>query len=137
MIAFSKKSLVLYLVVILGTVSCQTLFHDEPVLALLADNNDDDQAQIRSVLEKALNEETVLLSDNLFVTKSFLVIEKKFRRSLEGNLAGGSILISPDRFVLLKDSKGCLIRHVNTERTWRLKNTSCIRGTIKASAQGI
>lgn len=127
MLVFTKKLLGLSQVIFFGTVSCQTPFHDGPVPALLLNGNVDDRAQIKIVLEKALNKDGVILSSNPFATKSFLIIEKSFKRSLEGNLTGGFIISSPEKFMLLKDGKGCLIKHVNTDQTWRLKNIVCIR----------
>ena len=127
MLAFTKKLLGLSQVILFGTISCQTPFHDGPVPALLLNGNVDNQAQIKIVLKKALNKDDVILSSNPFATKSFLIVEKSFKRSLEGNLTGGFIISSPEKFMLLKDGKGCLIKHVNTDQTWRLKNIVCIR----------
>ena len=127
MIACTKKLLGLSLVIFFGTVSCQAPFHDEPVPALLLNGTVYDQAQIKIVLAKALNKDDVILSNYPFSKKSFLIVEKSFKRSLEGNLTGGFIMGSPEKFSLLKDGKGCLINHVNTDRIWRLENIVCVR----------
>ena len=128
MIVFTKKSLVVLLVIFVGTASCQTPFYDEPVPALLLNGNVEDQAQIKMMIEKALSKDNVILSSDIFSKKSFLIIENSFKPSLEGDLAGGFVINPPERFILLKDNKGCLIRHDNTDRVWRLNDVACIRG---------
>lgn len=128
MIVFTKKSLVVLLVIFVSTASCQTPFYDEPVPALLLNGNVEDQAQIKMMIEKALSKDNVILSSDIFSKKSFLIIENSFKPSLEGDLAGGFVINPPERFILLKDNKGCLIRHDNTDRVWRLNDVACIRG---------
>ena len=129
MIVFTKKALVVLLVIFVGTASCQTPFYDEPVPALLLNGNAEDQAQIKMVIEKALTKDNVILSIDIFSKKSFLIIENSFKPSLEGNLTGGIVITPPEKFILLKDNKGCLIRQDNTDRVWRLIDIVCVRGT--------
>ena len=130
MLTFTEKLFVLSFV-LFGMASCQTPLRDEPAPALLSNGTVDDRAQIKSVIEKALDKDDVVISSDPFSAKSFLIIERSFKRSLEGNLTGGFEMSSPERFSLLKDGKGCFIYHDNTERIWRLKNIACIRAIDK------
>jgi hypothetical protein len=127
MLASTKKLLGLSIVIFFGTISCQIPDYEEPVPALLPNGTPDDQMKIRIILEKALNRDDIILSKNPFSEKSYLVVEKSFRRSLKGDNTSGFIVSSPEKFSLLKDGKGCLISHVNSNRIWRLQNVVCNR----------
>lgn len=122
----TKTPLVLA-VMVFSTVACQTLSEEEPVAALLHSNNAEVQAQIKAVVEAALNTEELVLGDNVFVAENRLMVERAHKQSLSGQLSKGAVLDDPDSFVLQKDRKGCLIRHLNQQRTWRLVNANCVR----------
>lgn len=129
MLAYTKKLLGLSAVILFGTIACQMPLYGEPAPALVLNGTADDQVKIRIVLEKALNRDDIFLSKDPFSEKSSLVVEKSFRRSLEGNHTSGFVMSSPEKFSLLKDGKGCLIKHVNTDQIYRLQNVVCIRAT--------
>ncbi|MGB1158356.1 MAG: hypothetical protein ACPG3V_03035 [Porticoccaceae bacterium] len=97
----------------------------DSVPALLTESDLADRQQISQIIGDALNlaSENIQLSHSVFTHTSILVIQRQPDKS-NPHLYGLS-LDRPDQFTLLKDHRGCLIRHSQSNREWRLDNLQC------------
>ncbi len=97
----------------------------DSVPALLTKSNLADRQQISQIVGDALNRESenIRLSHSVFTRTHLLIIQRQPDKS-NPHLYGLS-LDRPDQFTLLKDHRGCLIRHSQSNREWRVENLQC------------
>jgi hypothetical protein len=110
-----------------GLLGCQL----QPLLsqpALLAEPNAVSAKQIKLIIERALNSKNILISQSAFTQSSQLMVQlKEVQRVAKFDSPTFlSEIDKPDRFILLKDNRGCLIRHHQSQRQWYLKEIDCV-----------
>jgi hypothetical protein len=96
--------------------------------ALLAEPNSDSIKQIKLIIEQALNSKNILISQSAFTQKSQLIVQLKEVYTLArfNNPKFVSEFDKPDRFIFIKDSRGCLLRHEKNNREWHLEGINCV-----------
>ena len=110
-----------------GLLGCQ-LQHQLSQPALLTESNAVSAKQIKLIIEQALNSKNIFISQSAFSQSSQLIVQlKEVHRDAKSNGPKFlSELDEPDRFFLLKNNRGCLIRHKQSQREWYLKEIDCI-----------
>ena len=96
--------------------------------ALLTEPSAESTKQIKSIIEQTLNSKIIFISQSAFTQNSQLIVQlKKVHTVAEyGSRTFLSEIDTPDRFMLLKDNRGCLIRHHQSQRQWYLKEIDCV-----------
>jgi len=102
---------------------CQSTLKHQP--ALLAESSRDSSAQIKTIIEQALNADNVLISQSVFSESSLLIIQRQPAGSFDSPQLFSETEL-PNHFMLLKNTNGCLIRHKQSQTEWYLKNIDCI-----------
>ena len=110
-----------------GLLGCQL----QPQLsqpALLTEPNAVSAKQIKLIIEQALNSKNIFISQSAFSQSSQLIVQlKEVHRDAKSNGPKFlSELDEPDRFFLLKNNRGCLIRHKQSQREWYLIGVNCV-----------
>ena len=100
---------------------CQSITKDQP--AILAESTPDSSFQIKTIIEKALNSNNVLISQSAFTKSSQLIIQRKTNSSLVSTQFL-SETDKPNHFRLFKNRTGCFIQY--EKHRWYLKNTDCV-----------
>lgn len=110
-----------------GLLGCQ-LQHQLSQPALLAKPSSDSAKQIKLIIEQALNSNNMFISQSAFTQSSQLIVQLKEAQRV-AKFDGQTFLSEldkPDRFFLLKNDKGCLIRHKQSHREWYLTGVNCV-----------
>ena len=96
--------------------------------ALLAETSADSAKQIKLIIEQALNSKNILISQSAFTQNSQLIVQLKevYTMAKFDSPTFLSEIDMPDRFVLLKNNRGCFIRHEQSQRKWYLKGVDCV-----------
>ena len=96
--------------------------------ALLAEPSADSAKQIKLIIEQALNSNNILISQSAFTQNSQLIVQLKevYTVAKFDSPTFLSEIDMPDRFVLLKNNRGCFIRHEQSQREWYLKGVDCV-----------
>lgn len=93
--------------------------------ALLSNHSEDNLKQIKLIIAEALGMHNVRLSQSTFKHSSLLIIERQPVKS-----ANKPQLLSktelPHHFTLLKNSKGCVIEHKQSNKQWYIQTTHCV-----------
>lgn len=110
--------MVTYLTLLMG---CQ-LQAQQP--AVLKTFSEDSSAQIRLIVEDALDTKSVLISQSAFTQSSLLIIQRQPTQAFN-DLPLFTETELPNLFMLLKDSNGCLIRHKQSQKQWYLREIDC------------
>jgi hypothetical protein len=96
-----------------------------PVEAIL----DESSLQSRHILEKAignlLNSQPIKLADNVFTSKSTVIIESNLPKDNQGRVMDGREIRLADTFSLLTADEKCYLKHVQSEQITLLNNISC------------
>jgi hypothetical protein len=121
------KRLILISIYCTGLLGCQL----QPQLsqpALLTEQNSGNIKKIKIIIEQALNSNNVFISQSAFTQNSQLIVQLKefYTVARFNNPTFLSELDKPDRFMLLKDNRGCLLRHEQSQREWYLKGVNCV-----------
>lgn len=95
--------------------------------ALLSEPSADSAKQIKLIIEQALNSKNILISQSAFTQKSQLIVQLKevYTVAKFDSPRFLSEINMPDRFILLKNNRGCFIRHEQSQREWYLKKVNC------------
>jgi hypothetical protein len=121
------KRLILISIYCTGFLGC----HLQPQLsqpALLTEPNSDNAKKIKIIIEQALKSRNVFISQSAFTQNSQLIVQLKevYTVARFDSPTFLSEIDTPDRFMLLKDNRGCLIRHHQSQREWYLKGVDCV-----------
>jgi hypothetical protein len=96
---------------------------DQP--AVIVGGTPETQAEVQRVVAAALKTESVLLSEDVFVRESVLVIEPKRIRDGSGVRQQGRETRLPNHFALLKSGDQCVLLHKETQQRYLLFGIQC------------
>jgi hypothetical protein len=98
----------------------------EPQPALLVKPDATAQAQLKRIVDSALNTE-VTLSTKALTDKPVLIIDAASRpRSIEAAGVQGSWRDRPDHFELYLVNDQCRLRHRQSNREWPIPDATCV-----------
>jgi hypothetical protein len=93
--------------------------------ALLSNHSEDNLKHIKLIIAEALGMHNVRLSQSTFKHSSLLIIERQpVKFANKPQLLSETEL--PHHFTLLKNSKGCVIEHKQSNKQWYLQTTHCV-----------
>lgn len=105
---------------------CVSTNASEMKAALLDNPSVETRKLVQQGLATLLNGQQVMLADKVFSASSQFILERKQHTDEQGRLLDGRQPLAPaDSFSLLKNDKGCYLRHDQSERHVLLHDLTC------------
>lgn len=104
---------------------CQLLAEQPAVPATVIDASEKGMLEIKDVVGKALNSDSILFAAEVLKERSIIAIENAGVRSIAQPNAMGRNDQMPHRFQLLKKGDDCLLKRLGTDQLWRLQQVKC------------
>lgn len=120
-----KLSIAGTIIAILLISACNSQSRAEDAPAVLVKPDEAVRAELLSAVRRSLNDRPVTLADSALTSSSWLTIERKSHRSLEGRPATGRQMEPPERFRLVQSDDQCVLIHLNSGDRMTLNRATC------------
>jgi len=97
------------------------------VPAVLTHPTAESRAELRQVVARALNRDTVTLADDALTADGALIVERTLRRDAQGRpLQGMETRARPEHFRLVRNGSRCVLVHEGSGRRFTLESATCV-----------
>jgi hypothetical protein len=104
---------------------CQLLAEQSSAPATVIDATEKGMLEIKQVIGKALNSDSILFATEVLTERSIIAIENGSVRSIDKPNVMGRNEQLPHRFQLLKKGGNCLLKRLGTDQVWQLEQVKC------------
>jgi hypothetical protein len=124
---FKKRPLLLTtLVVWAGLVAgCQSKPYSDFKPAVLSDSSAKSHSKLVEVISDELSTKPVTIAKNAFVDKSWIMVTKQARQTIDNHNIQGRDMQQPVKFQLMKNDNHCYLVLGSNVKRWQLDNLSC------------
>jgi hypothetical protein len=122
----SPVLLVLVASLLLTGWGCRTLPESGDVPARIVRPTPEGRAELDRVVSEALHGATVTLADDALTDVSWLTIERRRPRDIEGRHMGGREMGRPTQFRLFTNNSRCVLVQQPDGPRWELTNSTCV-----------
>lgn len=110
----------------LGLLSgCQSAHVGNPTPALLNEQSDINYQRLESAVAELLGTKQVLIAEDAFVDKSWIVITRRARQTIDNRNIQGLDLQQPIRIDLVKEGADCYLVSSNNPTRLKLAKVAC------------